>query len=132
MSTTQGRAKPRILVIDDEEPILFALAEYLGTFGFEVDGAREAEEAEALLAHVRYGAVISDLRLSGVHGTEGLEVVGFVRERCPWARILILTAYGSTEIEAEAYRLGADAFLRKPLPLADVAQAVFGMLGEAA
>ncbi len=130
MSADSG-AKPRIklLVIDDEEPILFAVKEYLGALGFEVDGASEAEEAEALLTHVRYGLVIADLRLSGIHGTEGLRIVSYARERCPWARIIVLTAYGSPEVEKEAYRLGADRFLHKPMPLPDLAQIVFGLLG---
>ncbi len=125
---TNGR--PRILVIDDEEPILFALKEYFETFGYEVDCAKEAEEAQALLSHVRYKVVIADLRLTGIHGTEGLNIVSYARERCPRTRIIVLTAYGSPDIEKEAYRLGADSFLHKPIPLPDVAQIVFGLVGE--
>jgi len=121
--------RTRLLVIDDEEPILFAVKEYLTALGFEVDGASEAEEAEALLAHVRYGLVIADLRLSGSHPTEGLRIVAFARERCPWARLIVLTAYGCPEVEEEAYRLGADRFLHKPMPLPELAEIVFGLLG---
>ena len=121
--------RTKLLVIDDEEPILFAMQEYLTALGFEVDGASEAEEAEALLAHVRYELVIADLRLSGIRPTEGLRIVAFARERCPWARLVVLTAYGSPEVEDEAYRLGADRFLHKPMPLPELAQIVFGLLG---
>ncbi len=69
-------------------------------------------------------------RLTGIHGTEGLNIVSYARERCPWTRIIVLTAYGSPDIEKEAYRLGADSFLHKPIPLPDVAQIVFGLVGE--
>jgi len=120
----------RLLLIDDEEPILFALREYFNAYGYDVDCAREMEEAEALLANVPYAAVIADLRLTGSHGAEGLEIIGYVRERCPWTRIIILTAYGSPEVEAEARRRGVDSFLHKPKPLPEVAQIVYALVGS--
>jgi DNA-binding NtrC family response regulator len=112
----------RILVVDDEDPILFAMKEYFMTQGYGVDCAREFEEAEALLANVCYSVVIADLRLTGINGVEGLELVVSVRQRSPQTRIIILTAYGSPETEKEALRRGVDAFLRKPIPLPQLAQ----------
>lgn len=117
------------MVVDDEEPILFAMREYFTTQGFAVDCARELEEAEALLSKVRYSAVIADLRLSGTHGTEGLEIVDQIRERWPGTRTILLTAYGSPEIEDEARRRGVDAFLRKPKPLPEVARILVSLIG---
>jgi len=119
----------RILIIDDEEPILFAMREYFEQTGYRVDCTSEAEEAEALLAHVRYDAVIADLRLTGIFRAEGLGIIASVRERCPWVRTVLLTAYGSPEIEIEARRLGVDAFLHKPKPLRELAEVVAGLLG---
>jgi DNA-binding response OmpR family regulator len=128
--TTANPSWPRVLILDDEEPILFAMQQYFEVFGFEVDTTREAEEAEALLDHIHYGAVIADLRLSGIGGNEGLRVVRYARERCPKARIIVLTAYGSPEVEGEAHRLGADCFVHKPIPLPDIAQIVLGLLAH--
>jgi DNA-binding NtrC family response regulator len=123
----EGKLMPdRILVIDDEDPILYVMKEYFTTHNYEVDCARELEEAEALLANISYAVVIADMRLTGIHGVEGLELVAYVRERCPQTRIVILTAYGSPEVEKEAIRRGVDAFLRKPIPLPQLAQIVFG------
>ena len=118
----------RILIVDDEEPILFAMGEYFATKGFEVDCARETQEAEALLAANRYALAILDLRLTGTHGAEGLDVIELVRARSPRTRIILLTAYGSREIEAEARRRGADAFLHKPKPLSEVAKIASGLM----
>jgi ActR/RegA family two-component response regulator len=129
---SESRPETRMLVIDDEEPILFAAREYFEALGFLVDCATELEEAEALLSHVVYAIVIADLRLTGIYGTEGLALVRHVRERCPKTRILLLTAYGSAAVEEEARRLGVDGFLQKPKPLPDVAQIVFGLLGKTA
>ena len=61
----------RLLVIDDEDSIRFAMKEYFEVHGYRVDCAREAEEAEALLAHLRYDVVIADLQLSGILRLEG-------------------------------------------------------------
>jgi DNA-binding response OmpR family regulator len=121
----------RILIVDDEEPILFAMREYFATKGYEVDCARETSEAEALLSANRYDLAILDLRLSGTPGAEGLDVIEAVRALSPQTRIILLTAYGSREIEAEARRRGADAFLHKPKPLAEVAKIASGLMGQA-
>jgi two-component system response regulator (stage 0 sporulation protein F) len=122
----------RLLIVDDEEPILAAMQEYFRTFGYEVDCAHELEEAEALLSKVSYSLVVADLRLTGIYGVEGLELVGYVRQRCPNTRMILLTAYGTPEIEKEARRLGVDAFLYKPKPLPELAQIVFALLGRQA
>lgn len=119
-----GAMHPSILIVDDEEPIRLAFVEYFGALGFHVDDARELEEAEALLSNVHYDVVIADLRLTGIYGSEGLQIVGFLRERSPSVRIILLTAYGSEAIEAEARRLGVDVFLHKPQPLAEIARIV--------
>jgi DNA-binding response OmpR family regulator len=111
----------RILAVDDEEPILAALREFFEEEGYAVDCAQELEEAEALLSHVHYDLLIADLRLTGIHGSEGLELVRFARERSPWTRIVVLTGFGSVEIEMEAVGRGVDVFLQKPQPLASLA-----------
>jgi DNA-binding response OmpR family regulator len=117
--------------VDDEEPILFAMREYFATKGYAVDCARETSEAEALLVANCYALAILDLRLSGTPGAEGLDVIELVRALSPQTRIILLTAYGSREIEAEARRRGADAFLHKPKPLAEVARIASGLMGQA-
>jgi DNA-binding response OmpR family regulator len=121
-----------MLVVDDEEPILFALREYFSTEGFRVDCARELEEAEALVLKFRYDVVVADLRLTDIYGAEGLALIGHIRECSPRTHVILLTAYGSPEIEREARRLGVASVLHKPKPLPEVAQIVFGLLGKVA
>ncbi|HKV08451.1 MAG TPA: response regulator [Thermoanaerobaculia bacterium] len=120
----------RILVVDDEEPILFAIRDYFEPLGWQVDCAQELEEAEALLSHIRYTLLIADLRLTGIHSNEGLELIRFVRERSPWTRVIVLTGYGSVEIEGEAVGRGVDAFLLKPQPLAALAEIAARLTGK--
>lgn len=125
------RATPTMLVVDDERAILLAIKSYFSHHGYSVDCAQELEEAEALMANLHYDVVIADLRLTGFHGTEGLEIVRSVRERYPRTRVILLTAYGSPEIEDAAARYGVSSFLQKPQPLAELAQVVFGVVGNA-
>jgi DNA-binding NtrC family response regulator len=118
----------KILIVEDEEPILFALREYFSALGYEVTTAREWEEAEALLVTRRFDIVLTDLRLTGFGGAEGLEIIGFVRAQCPETRIILLTGYGSAEVQLEARRRGVDALLSKPTPLSNVAEIADRML----
>jgi DNA-binding NtrC family response regulator len=122
--------QPHILVVDDEQSILFAMEQYFSAHGCTVDTAQELEEAQALLSNIRYALVLADLRLSGIHSAEGLDLVAFARERCPGARVVVLTAYGSPDIEFEARRRGAHAFLHKSTPLAEVAQVALRLLAN--
>ncbi len=118
----------RVLIVDDKEPILKAMAKYFRAHDYIVDSAREQEEAEAMLTHSDYSIVIADLRLTGINGTEGLNIVRFARQRWPNMRLILLTAYGSPEIEQEARCCGVDVFLHKPIPMGELAQVVSELL----
>lgn len=118
----------KLLVVDDEESICFSMSEYFSQHGFTVDTAREIEEAEELIKETDYEVIIQDLRLGLARQPDGIEIIKLVHKRNPETRIVVLTSYGSPEAEAEARRAGADAFLRKPKPLSQVAQVVQGLI----
>lgn len=124
-----GDGVAHILVVDDEASILFAMEQYITAQGCTVDCARELEEAQALLGNIHYDLVVADLRLSGIHSVEGLDLLSMVRECCPTTRVILLTAYGSLEMEQEAWRRGVDGFMHKSTPLLEVARAAMQMLG---
>jgi len=119
---------PNMLVVDDEESICFSMSEYFALHGYEVDSAQERSEAEALMSQKKYSVVIQDLCLGGINKTEGIEIIDYVHRQYPETKIVVLTAYGAPELEAEARRCGASAFLHKPKPLSDVAQVIYGMV----
>ena len=103
------------------------MSEYFTQHGFNVDTAQELEEAEELLGKNTYEVVIQDLRIGPRH-REGLEIIKLIRERNSETRIVVLTASGSSEVEDEVLRSGADAILRKPKPLSQVAQVIQGLV----
>ena len=122
------RMPRKLLVVDDEESICFSMSEYFSQHGYKVDTAREMEEAEGLLKKTEYKVIIQDLRLGAARRPDGIEIIKMVHQRNPDTRIVVLTSYGSPEAEAEARNAGADAFLRKPKPLSQVAQVVQGLI----
>jgi two-component system, OmpR family, response regulator len=113
----------RILIVDDDEQLAKSYYEQFTQLGYQVDCARELEEAETLLAFFPYAVVITDLRLSKL-GFGGLELVKHIRDQSLPSRIIVLTGYGWPEIKAEAMIHRVDAFLQKPLRLQDVADKV--------
>jgi DNA-binding NtrC family response regulator len=107
----------RLLVVDDEAGILFAISDYFCTRGYEVDSASTLAEAKAHLDRRAYTAVIADVCLTTYVGTEGLEVAGYARERHPAVPVLLFTAHRHDHIDHEARRLGVAAVVDKPLRL---------------
>jgi len=119
-----------LLIIDDEETALVAMREYFGYLGYEVDAASDPKRAQRLLSTRRYAVVMADLQLTPYHRTEGLELIARVRQQSPSTRTILLTAYGSPEVEARARQLGVDALLDKPQPLLEIARLVRDLLGQ--
>jgi DNA-binding response OmpR family regulator len=123
----------RLLIVDNEPTIVFALQRYFKRKGYAVDCAAELEEAEALLTYTPYDLVIADLSLTAIGSTEGLEIIRYIRSitRCG-ARLILLTAHGTPAVEQEALRRGADVFLQKPQALAEIATIATRLLGGVA
>jgi DNA-binding NtrC family response regulator len=128
MTADGPSAELRLLIVDDEVAILFAMGDYLSRRGYTVDKARSLAEAERLLTVARYDLIIADLRLGTAEPRGGLDVLRQVQVRQPWARTILLTAYRSAEVETELAGLGAGRLLSKPQPLARIAEEVGELL----
>lgn len=119
----------RLLIVDDEEPILFALESYFGGAGFRVRCARALPDALSLAAAERFDVVIADVMLTTSDEVEGIVLLERLRAAGDPPRVILLTAFGCEEMERTARERGADAFLRKPQPLADLERLVRELLG---
>jgi ActR/RegA family two-component response regulator len=117
-----------LLIVDDEATILFAITRFFKARGFSIESAADLAGAVARLERACPDVAIVDLRLGGLGDTQGLEVLEQVRARCPNTRTLLLTAYGTRQLEVEARRRGADLVLPKPTPLVELAQEVGRLL----
>lgn len=110
-----SREKKKILLIDDEEVILFGFRQALMEPWLQVDTASTADEAKALLKENVYSAAIVDMRLSSSTAMEGLNLVPYLKTMQKDCRIIVLTAYGDETVRRKAFNFGADIFLEKPV-----------------
>lgn len=120
----------KILIVDDEKTILFAMENYFAVSGYEVHCACNKQQAETLLTDHVYAALITDLRLIGSNDTEGLDIAECARQQDPDACIILLTADDTSEVERSAIERGVDVCLYKPKPLGEIAQTVSELLHE--
>jgi NtrC-family two-component system response regulator AlgB len=112
MSETQPELRAlRILVVDDEENIRFALTMCLETDGHKVVSVGTIEGALEETARQAFDLIFLDVRL----GTQnGLDYVKPLLKENPWARIVVITAFASIETAVEAMKRGATDYLAKP------------------
>ncbi len=105
----------KLLIVDDEESTLLALKRLLGSPRLEVDVSQTLEEAEEKIRAGGYDVVIADLRLTGILGEEGLEIIQYVRDHSPQTNVILVTGYGDPAIMQRAFSLGAAFYFEKPV-----------------
>ena len=113
---------PRVLIADDDTDLRTTLRELLTDEGFDVN---EADTGEAVLASLGNGAsdrpslVIMDVRMPGKNG---MDVLRELRDVASGSQlpVLVMTAYGSSNIAIEAMQLGAYDYITKPFDLDDI------------
>ncbi len=110
------KAKERILIVDDEPTLVFFLRQDLSERGLdcEVEGVGSGEDALARLAFTQYSVLITDLRMPGING---LTLAAAARSLQPAIGVVLMTAFGSHEVEAEAEQLMIDGYLTKPFQI---------------
>lgn len=114
----------RILIVDDEPSILLSLSRLLGSDEVVVITCSRIEEAEEAIDRFTFDLVIADIRLSGVYGIEGLELLSYIKKTSPETKVIIMTAYGSEEVKESAHKRGAYHYYEKPIDLGDLARKV--------
>ena len=119
-----------VLVVDDEPLIRWSVAQSLSDLGFDVEEAADAQSAlrSVTTAALPFDIVVLDLRLPDM---DDLSLVATLRQLMPEAALILMTAFGTPEIIAEARALGADV-LNKPFELEDLKRLVQGSAPEAA
>jgi DNA-binding response OmpR family regulator len=108
-----------ILVIDDEPHFLELMLAALGRRGFSVQTAATARAALALIESESFQLAVIDVRLGYA---SGIDVLAELKARQPQVRAVVVTGLPSDEIRAHAMARGADAFLSKPLAVAELVE----------
>lgn len=110
------KGQQRILVVDDEVRLAFLLRQTLLNLGpeYEIETANTAQDALKVMERAPCDLVITDCRMDGMGG---LDLMRAIKSRRPETLVILMTAYGSPDIEAEAERLKAYRYITKPFPM---------------
>lgn len=112
----------RVLIVDDEPSYRDYLERYLVRSNFEVRTAESGTEAIETSRDFAPNILLADWMLRCE--MQGLEVGEALRALWPELRIVLMTGYPTTDLEAEATRVGIDGFLEKPFTLEDLSKAI--------
>ena len=105
----------RLLLIDDEESLRYAVGKSLKKAGFVVDTASTGREGIDKLRRGGFDAVVTDMKLPDL---SGLDVVAFATQTDPDVPVYVVTGFGTVDSALEAMRRGARNFVQKPFDVA--------------
>jgi CheY-like chemotaxis protein len=107
-----GNDKKRILVIEDDEEMRALLKDMIEEEGYRTASVNNGSEAFRKLAKESFDLIITDVRMPGL---TGLDILPGIKRLQPEAPIIVITAFGSEEVQRKAFERGANAYLEKPI-----------------
>lgn len=112
-----------VLIVDDEQSMLMSLQEGLAANEdqFTVLTALSGDEAKAVLNTKQVDLVVTDLKMPGL---SGLELLTFMNANFPKIPSIVMTAYGTPEIEENLKRMNVIKMFDKPLDFDELAQTI--------
>ena len=115
-----------VLIVDDEKLLVRTLSNALRERGYEPAVAHTGEQAEKLLkSGKRFDLVLLDNRLPKM---SGLDVLKTMRAERIGGKVIMMTAYDSKEVKAEARKLEVDRYVKKPFDLTKMLGEIDGLM----
>src|SRR6185295_7971936 len=101
----------KLLLIDDEADVQYSFQRIFDSPEIELTTASSGEEGLKILPKFKPDLVLMDIRMGGM---SGLETLRRIREIDSRQLVILMTAYGTTQMAIEAMKLGAYDYLLKP------------------
>lgn len=115
-------ARPRVLLVEDEDILRTSLALFLQKGGYDVEEAVDEKSAlERLDGAGGVNLVITDLFLSD---GDGFGIMKHIQDRCPDVKCIVITGHASLDSAIKALRKGAFDYLLKPFEYDELRDAV--------
>ncbi|MBM3127736.1 MAG: GTP-binding protein [Chloroflexi bacterium] len=113
----------RVLVVEDDASVAFLIKDGLADLGakFYVETAPSAEVALEKISQSKWDLVVTDQRMPGM---TGLQLIETLKDRTPTLLTVLITAYGSEEMERAAQQLNVYHYMAKPFPLVDLKRVI--------
>jgi len=115
----------KILLIDDDEGLIHFLSRFFQRKGYAVTSCLNGKDAVNETAKNSFDLILLDYKMPGFNGIETLKRIKADQVKTP---IIIMTAYGSTDLAIEAMKLGAYDYLVKPFEREELSRIVFDAL----
>ena len=119
----------KVLIVDDEETLTWSMAKSLSKDRdkYQVLIANNGKEALDHLIKDRVDIVISDIRMPDING---LDLLVKIKREYPETRVIIMTAYGSSDVQKEANRRGTVYYIEKPFEISDIRKIIINLIGK--
>jgi YesN/AraC family two-component response regulator len=119
----------KVLIVDDEETLTWSMAKSLSKDKdkYEVLIANNGREAIHLLNENKIDLVISDIRMPDING---LDLLVNIKKEHPQTKVIIMTAYGSSDVQKEANRRGSLYYVEKPFEISDIRKIIIDLIGK--
>ncbi len=114
-------APTRVLVVDDDDAVRDVIGTLLGEEGYLTATASSAEDALAACREREVHLVLSDMKMPG---RDGLWLLERLRSDFPSTAVIMLTAFGDTELAVDCLRRGAADYLLKPPKIGELVRAI--------
>jgi CheY-like chemotaxis protein len=119
-----------ILIVDDEKPFLLSVRDGLAFAGqFKIHLAINGQDAVRILAQESIDLVVTDLKMPVM---DGFQLLAYMSTRFPGIPVVVMTAFGTPEIEERLKNVDTFRFLEKPLDLDALANAIEAGLARGA
>lgn len=122
--------KFKILIVDDEAPIRFLIAQTLASYGYVVKTAENGIEALELASQESFGLIMTDLIMPG---RDGIETILALRSKHPKTRIIAMSGGfhgGKQSYLPLAGKIGACRTLAKPFGISTMLEAIEAEIGK--
>ncbi|HYQ96373.1 MAG TPA: response regulator [Candidatus Eisenbacteria bacterium] len=117
-----------VLIVDDEKLLVRTLSNALKEAGYKITVAGSAEQADKhVFGEPPFDLILLDNRLPK---ESGMEVVRRVRDRAVKSKVILMTAYETPEVKAEAKRLKVERYLKKPFDLTVLLEEIHDLIGN--
>lgn len=119
----------KVLIVDDEETLTWSMAKSLSKDKdkYDVIIANNGREALGLLKNNKIDLVISDIRMPDING---LDLLVKIKKDYPQTKVIIMTAYGSSDVQKEANRRGSLFYVEKPFEISDIRKIIIDLIGK--
>lgn len=111
----------KILVVDDEPAVASVITECLESAGFAPETSTDSVAALGRISAAVYDLIVSDIAMPGL---TGLQLLAVIKARSPSPEVILVTAFSTADLAAEALAHGAFGYLQKPFDTAELLERV--------